>query len=92
MKIPETYEEFLKTSKNEWKKIANSDLSIEEASKIGIDKDFAATYKHDSKGVRKSMKVMSNVVYSISKKMKIDKDWKKGLCDESNDEIIDIPK
>ena len=34
MKIPETYEEFLKTSKNEWKKIANSDLSIEEASKI----------------------------------------------------------
>ena len=70
---------------------ANID-SIEEASKIGIDKDFAATYKHDSKGVRKSMKVMSNVVYSISKKMKIDKDWKKGLCDESNDEIIDIPK
>ena len=34
MKIPETYEEFLKTPKDEWKKIANSDLSIEEASKI----------------------------------------------------------
>ena len=34
MKIPETYEEFLKINQNDFNKLATSDLSLDEASKL----------------------------------------------------------
>ena len=34
MKIPETYEEFLKINQNDFNKLATSNLSLEEASKL----------------------------------------------------------
>jgi RAB protein geranylgeranyltransferase component A len=34
MKIPETYEEFLKINRNDFNKLATSDLSLDEASKL----------------------------------------------------------
>ena len=34
MKIPETYEEFLKINRNDFNKLATSNLSLDEASKL----------------------------------------------------------
>jgi RAB protein geranylgeranyltransferase component A len=34
MKIPETYEEFLKINQNDFNKLATSNLSLDEASKL----------------------------------------------------------
>jgi RAB protein geranylgeranyltransferase component A len=34
MKIPETYEEFLKMNQNDFNKLATSNLSLDEASKL----------------------------------------------------------
>ena len=72
---------------------ANID-SEKEASKIGIDKEFAASYKHNPVGVRMAMCEISHMASSVRKNKRISKDWKKNFNAEIDNSVEEngLPK
>lgn len=64
---------------------ANIDSEVE-ASKIGIAKEFAATYKHTSRGVRNSMKAFECATSIVRNGEQLDESWKGELIDDNEEE------
>lgn len=60
---------------------ANID-AIKEASKFGIDPDFATNYKSDATGTRANFREVEKVVRSVRSHENIDKSWKKEIEDD----------
>lgn len=60
---------------------ANID-AIKEASKFGIDPDFASNYRSDTKGTQTNFREVEKVMRTVRSNERIDKSWKKEIEDD----------